>query len=375
MAVRLGVDDQIRSYPLARDAGIGLVNRELFRALPSQIGPKDDVVWYSNLESGSPNRRIRVQPTSWPTQLSSVRVLWQQMSLPFALTRDGVDVLLAMAFVSPLRTSVPSVVVIHDLYFLLDPETYRGGIRTKYLAWMTRRSCRKASRISCQSAATRKDLLKLFPELDETRVSSCHPGFDADAWQADLRSLSADRGDRKKPFVLFTGTVEPKKNVGFLVALFDDCEWLRQTLDLVVVGKPGWGGEAIEEKMGMRPWIRRLGYLDQRELLVLYRDASCLVFPSLCEGFGYPVVEAMASGLPVLASDRGSLPEVCGDAALVLPLDPHSWLEAIRAVVQNENETQALREAGLLRAREFTWDRYASHLWECARQVYDEDRP
>lgn len=368
--MRLAVDDQISSFALAREAGIGHVNRELFDRLAGCSRETDDVIWYANVRSKGAAPGLRLRRTVWPTGSSVVRVAWQQLALPFLLRWDRADVLLATAFVTPVLSFVPSVLIVHDLHFLKRPKDYRGGVRARYLAWMTRLSCRRAGRIVCSSEATRRDLLELVPGLFDSRVSVCHLGFDAQGWEAELARIPPGSA-RRRPFVLFTGTVEPKKNVSFLLDLFEGDEWLRQTFDLLVVGRSGWGSEGLERRMEDSPWVVRPGFLGREELLAAYRDASCLALPSLGEGFGYPVLEAMASGCPVLASDRGSLPEVCCDAARVLPLDEHVWLDAVRAVHQNGPEMMALLEAGRRRAREFPWARYAGHLWERARQVHD----
>jgi glycosyltransferase involved in cell wall biosynthesis len=224
------------------------------------------------------------------------------------------------------------------------------------------------------SQRTASDAVRLLG-VDPARMRVIHnaadPRFGPRPFE-DLHELAARRGfDPRRPYALFVGTLEPRKNVP---VLFEAMAAVRRhlDLDLVLVGGRGWLDAPIQTayaRSGLGNAARFLGWLDQADLAVLYSHARVFVLPSLYEGFGLPVLEAMACGAPVVCSNAGPLPEVAGHAAiLVPPNEPRAWADAIGRVVSDARLAADLRARGEQRVRAFSWDR-AAHA---TREVYRE---
>jgi glycosyltransferase involved in cell wall biosynthesis len=226
------------------------------------------------------------------------------------------------------------------------------------------------------SQRTASDAIRLLG-VDPARIKVVHeaaaPGFSPRSTgdlEAVANRLRLDVG-RDRPYLLFVGTLEPRKN---LPLLFEALSLLRRHVDvqLLVVGARGWLDEPIfaaHARSGVGDAARFLGSLDEDDLAVLYSHAGVFVLPSLNEGFGLPVLEAMACGAPVVCSNAGPLPEVAGDAAVLLPPeDANAWATAIFDVLEDPPLSEALRQKGFARASAFSWDRAAY----ATRDVYHE---
>ncbi len=282
------------------------------------------------------------------------------------------SVLHSLDHVAPKWGPWRSVVTLHDLAFLLYPGTHTSASRAYYAA--TGESVRRAQRVIAVSQRTASDAVRLLG-VDPARVRVVHeaagPAFTPRPYEA-LPPLAARLGfPIDKPYVVFVGTLEPRKNVPVLLDAFAR---VRDHLDahLVLVGARGWLDEPIfaaHARSGLADAAHFVGWIDEHDLAVLYSHAGVLVLPSLYEGFGLPVLEAMACGAPVVCSNAGPLPEVAGDAAVMLePADPSAWAQAIRAVLTNPRRAQDLRARGLRRAAQFSWHATA----EATRDVYRE---
>jgi glycosyltransferase involved in cell wall biosynthesis len=270
-----------------------------------------------------------------------VRDLWWY---PHGLPREarGVDVLHCPTFRGPVRSSVPVVVTVHDLAVLRHPGTFNQWTR-RYSRFAVPRVARAARCVIAVSEFTRGEVVELLgvpPERIRVIPNGVEPLFTPDGPKAE--------GD----YVLAVGTLEPRKN------LREAQEAARRFgAPLRVVGAKGWGGVQVDG------W---LGRVSDEELAALYRGARCLVYPSLYEGFGIPVLEAMACGTPVVTSAGGATEEVAGGAAvLVDPRDPSAIAAGIEEAVERRDD---LVRMGLDRAREFTWARVAA----ATRSVYEE---
>jgi glycosyltransferase involved in cell wall biosynthesis len=264
-----------------------------------------------------------------------------------------------------------SVVTLHDLAFLLYPATHTAASRAYYAA--SGESVRHAERVIAVSQRTASDAVRLLG-VDPARMrvvpEAAAPGFgprDDIAFQAVASRLSLD----PRPYALFVGTLEPRKNVPLLLEAFTR---VRQEVDaqLLLVGGRGWLDAPIFEahaRSGLGDAVQFLGSLEQNELATLYSHASVFVLPSLYEGFGLPVLEAMACGAPVVCSNAGPLPEVAGNAAVLLPPDdPTPWADAMLRLLTDARLANAMREQGFLRATMYSWDRAAL----ATREVYRE---
>jgi glycosyltransferase involved in cell wall biosynthesis len=265
-----------------------------------------------------------------------------------------------------------SVVTLHDLAFMLYPSTHTAASRAYYAA--TGESVRRAARVIAVSQRTASDAVRLLG-VDPARVRVVHeaaaPGFAPRPWPAwlELAQRLGLAPDRR--YLLFVGTLEPRKNIPLLLDAF---ALIRRELDvqLLIVGGRGWLDEPIfaaHARSGVGDAARFLGSLSEDDLAVLYSHAAAFVLPSLYEGFGLPVLEAMACGAPVVVSNAGPLPEVAGDAAVLLaPRDPTTWARAVLDLLQAPGLAESLRQRGFRRAARFSWARAAA----LTREVYRE---
>lgn len=298
----------------------------------------------------------------------------ERWTLPLELSvRKPLPALLhSVDHVAPAWRAWRSVVTLHDLAFLISPETHTAASRAYYAA--TGASVRSAERVIAVSQRTASDAIRLLG-VDPARIRVVHEAaaptygprtaaqFDQVAQRLQL--------DKARPYALFVGTLEPRKNLPLLLEAFGLLQ-RRVDAQLFIVGARGWLDEPIfvaHARSGLGDAARFLGKLAEDELAVLYSHASVFVLPSLYEGFGLPVLEAMACGAPVVSSNAGPLPEVAGDAAMLLsPEDPGAWANALYQVLSDTRLANALREKGFARARQFSWER-AAHA---TREVYRE---
>ena len=267
---------------------------------------------------------------------------WYPVGLP--LRARGVDVLHCPTYRAPLRAAVPVVVTVHDLAVLRHPEAFRRWSRT-YGALTVRRVIRAAARVIAVSEFTKREVVELagVPE-ERVRVVPNAVGV----------PFSPEGPRAEGDYVLAVGTLEPRKN---LPRLADAAG--RLGVELRVVGARGWGDVDVA---GVR-WV---GEVDDETLAGLYRGALCVAYPSLYEGFGIPVLEAMASGAAVVTSERSAMAEVAdGAAVLVDPRDPDAIATGIERAIE---EREALGARGLERARGYTWEAAA----EATVRVYEE---
>lgn len=301
-----------------------------------------------------------------PTQRPPARILWEQFIQPLALRRAGVDMLHALAFVAPLAAPCPFVVTVYDLSFMRYPEAFRPFNRW-YLREFTARSVRRARAIIAISESTRQDVINWLGAPPE-RVHTVYCGVDAAFRPLPAAEVAAFKAARHLPdtFVLFLGTLEPRKNVDGLIRAYA-C-WRDQEPNappLVIAGGKGWYYSHIfnlVESLNLTERVRFTDYVPQHDLPLWYNAASLFVYPSHFEGFGLPVLEAMACGTPVITSTVSSLPEVTGNsgaARLVSPADTDALAAAMREVMADSDLRTVMSQQALIRAAYFSWDKTA----------------
>jgi len=260
----------------------------------------------------------------------------------------------------PIRFS-RTVLTFHDLVPLVHPETSTAEIIASFNRCVGR--LRHVDALITVSEFTKNEMIGKLG-ISPDKITVCYHGVDPSFFVTEVREEVVRKYSGGSPYILFVGTLEPRKNVESLLEAYRaiDVPGLR----ILLVGKEGWGIRRIREKvreLGLDERVSFLGYVPEDDLPSLYRGAEVFVYPSLYEGFGIPVLEAMAAGAPVITSRVASLPEVTSDAAiLVSPMDIHGIAEAIRGILKNRSLREALGAKGPRRARTFTWDR-------CARDV------
>jgi glycosyltransferase involved in cell wall biosynthesis len=299
-----------------------------------------------------------VRPSRLPTINPRVRIPWEQLLAPALLRLNRASVFHGVLNVAPLFCPVPSVITIHDLAFLSFPQTFRRLNRT-YLTWATRVSARRASRILAVSEATKQEIVRLLgvsPEKIVVTYDACDERF-APPDPAALAEFRTRAGLPER-FILFLSTLEPRKNVP---TLLDAYARIASSTDapLIIGGGKGWLYDEIfakAEALNLGNRVRFVGYIEHAEQPLWYAAATAFVLPSLYEGFGMPLLEAMACGTPVVSSTSSSLPEVVGDAGLMVPATDADALGTALLRLLNDAELRAeLRERGLRQAQRFSW--------------------
>jgi alpha-1,3-rhamnosyl/mannosyltransferase len=264
---------------------------------------------------------------------------------------------------------------LHDLSFVHYPET-QPKERLKHLDRYLPHTLARAAYIITDSEEVRREAIGHFG-LDATRVTAIHLGVDpifAPREEAACRAVLASRGLRYGGYVLSVGTLEPRKNLVAAIRAFEALpERIRGGTSLVIAGQRGWLSGDIERLIRsgeVAGWLRFLGFVPQEELPVIYAGARLFVYPSRYEGFGLPVVEALASGVPVITSSVSCLPEIAGDAAdLVHPDDIDGLRNSMNRLLEDEGHRVELRARGIQRAKRFSWQRCAEETVAIYRRV------
>jgi glycosyltransferase involved in cell wall biosynthesis len=317
---------------------------------------------------------LALERSSWPTHRASVRAVWEQVVQPQVLRRIGADLVHAPVFVAPLVASCPSVITIHDLSFLRFPELFRSANRL-YLTTMTRMSARRARRVIAVSRHAARESVELLG-VEPSRIEVVYHGVDPAFRPLPTEQVEAFRQRLGLParFALFVGTLEPRKNLSRLIEAFARIP--DSGARLIIAGGKGWLYDGLfchVERLGLQDRVSFVGYVPQDHLPLWYGAATVFVYPSLYEGFGLPVLEAQACGVPVLTSSVSSLPEAAGDASLLLdPYDVEALAANIHRLLHDRPLRERLREKGLVHAGQFSWVRTARETAEVYRRVIAE---
>ncbi len=293
--------------------------------------------------------------------------LWTHLRLSYELlTRPRPDVLFVPAHVLPLAHPLPSVVTVHDLGYRYFPGAHPARQRW-YLDWSTRFSARAATHVLADSAATQRDLTRFYGVPGE-KITVVYPGRDERLGRVDPAPVRA-RYDLAANYLLHVGTLQPRKNLSRLIEAAASLRAQWPGLQLVLAGQPGWqAGRILAQAQAHAEFVRLLDYVPDDDLAGLYSGARAFVFPSLYEGFGFPVLEAMACGTPVVCANTSSLPEVAGDAALLVdPQDTPALAGAIGRLLADALLCESLAARGLEQVQKFSWARAARETL----QVFD----
>jgi glycosyltransferase involved in cell wall biosynthesis len=302
----------------------------------------------------------RVLPAPAAAAHRPARLAWEQTGLPMLAQQVGAEVLHSPFYTCPLRIGCPVTVTVHDATFFTEPEHYDKSRRTFFRSAI-KTSMRRAARVIVPSKATRDELIRLL-EADPTRIDVAYHGVDAAAFhvpsEEEKARVRARLGLGGTGYVAFLGVKEPRKNVpslirGWVLAVKDR----PQPPALVIAGGTGHDDEIDQAVSAVPAHLRLLrpGYLRYGDLPGFLGGALVAAYPSFGEGFGLPILEAMACGAPVLTTPRLSLPEVGGDAVAYTGFTPEEIAHDLAALLDDESRRAGLAAAGIRRAREFTW--------------------
>lgn len=308
-----------------------------------------------------------------------VRLLWQQAGLPRLARAVAADVVHCPHYTMPLVADRPVVVTLHDATFFSDPEVHLPYKAVVFRA-ATRRAVRAATRCIVPSEATRREVARWAGPV-RVPVDVIPHGVDTAIFHppsADERAaLAAGLGVREGRYLAFLGTLEPRKNVPALIrGWLDACRDLAEPPELVLAGARGWDEEVDRARLAVPPGLRviRAGYLPVDQLRALLGGAALVVFPSHGEGFGLPVLEAMACGAAVLTTPRLALPEVGGDAVAYCGTEAAEIAAAIRALLADPHRRATLAAAAARRAETFSWRAAARAHLACYQRARRKTR-
>ncbi|CAG0934784.1 mannosyl-N-acetyl-alpha-D-glucosaminyl-diphospho-ditrans,octacis-undecaprenol 3-alpha-mannosyltransferase / alpha-1,3-rhamnosyltransferase [Thermoflexales bacterium] len=370
--ILIGIDAS-RSVAL-QPTGTELYSRYLIEALRSRAPDRFFFRLYFNQP---PKSAISHQPSAISRQPSAVRIipfprLWTHLRLSVEMLVHRPDLLFVPAHVLPIIHPRRSVVTVHDLGYLYFPEAHPPRQRW-YLDRSTRWHARTAAHLLTDSAATQRDLVEKYHAAPD-KITVAYPGLDPSLKRVDdpaelarVRSKYHIDGD----YLLYLGTIQPRKNLQRLIEAFSQLP--TASGQLLLAGKPGWYSEQLLQQAHDR--IKFIGYVDAADKNALLSGATAFVFPSLYEGFGFPVLEALACGVPVLCSNTSSLPEVAGDTAvLVNPLDVDDIARGLHDITTNEDLRHTLIERGYPQAQKFTWQACANVVLKVFEEVLEPER-
>ncbi len=373
--MHIGIDAQLLSGEESyRAAGVSNYSRrlliELGRLAEERAVDHRFTAFINAAEFACPGVELAV--SGLPLHRPPVRILWEQTLLRRELKRREIDLLHGLVNVLPLGGPARGVVTVHDLSFVRMPEKLPAAKRL-YLQRFSRASVDRAAQIIAVSRQTADDLIRYFDAPAE-KITVIHNGVGQEFTPGDPAACAEFRRAKGLPdrFLLYVGTLEPRKNLPLLIRAYARWVETSRTADdvtLVLVGAKGWFYDEIfqlVQELALEDRVRFPGYAPDAELPSWYQAATGFVYPSLMEGFGLPLLEAMACGAPVLCSAALSLQEVAGDAALTVPLSDETKSEAIAALVDGLERLmndaglrQALRQRGLARAARFSWRKTA----------------
>ncbi len=366
--MHIAIDARLVSYTLG---GISQYTMRLVNALAALPSEDEILVLESQRANGE---------AAWPETVRRARLVtpphnrFEQFTLPMELLRVPADVLHSPDFIPPFRRRCRSVITIHDLAFMRFPHLLTAESSRYY--GQVGRAVRSADRVIAVSQSTRQDILDLL-DVDPERITVVYSAAAPEYRPLDPEEQRERRARLGLPeeFILFVGTLEPRKNLPTLLEAMPRL-WREQRVPLVVVGGKGWLYERVYMTLDRlrltEEQVQLVGAVPSRDLADYYGCATCLVMPSLYEGFGLPALEAMACGTPVVVSNVSSLPEIVSDTGLLVdPEDVDALADALGKLLSDQDLRGKLGGLGLQRASTFSWNRTARETREVYRQAVE----
>jgi len=373
--MQFGIDASRATKP--QPTGTEYYSAEIIKAL-AELNTKHEFILYSPVE---PTGELAALPNNFRWKVIPFPRLWSQvrLSAEFLSRRPLSEVVFEPAHTVPLFHPRGMVTTIHDLGFFRFPELYTS-LERYYHGYSFRFSTKHSAHIIAVSEATKKDILHFAPKTPPEKITVIHHGYHNKVYKPALKPLKKIAvGYRmiEAPYFFFVGRIEEKKNISRTLTAFEQFNRRHPQYSLVLAGKPGYGYERFRSQIMEYPFAIRsriyfLGYASEEHVALLMQHAAAFVFPSLFEGFGMPLLEAMAAHTPVICSDTTSLPEVAGDAALqVGPRDTKALVHAFGEVVKPEVRNKLVK-LGEKRVKQFSWRKAAKETLAVLESVATE---
>lgn len=363
--MRIGVD----ARTFFQRTGVGRTTRHLLSQLAASDTQNEYVVFISNHHRAdefpfkTANTQVVVSRADWMSGPAEMTALASE-ALRYRLD------LMYFLFQLPSRFPVPFIIKVYDIIPLLFPEWHVSSIVELFRRQLAP-SCRAASAIITPSLNTARDI-ENFVAADYSKVHVVPEAVELVPEFGGIARFQNPNSEVRNRFALFVGTLEPRKNVQLLLRLWQKYAGDLAQLRLVIAGKEGWDLEACRQVKAGIPGVDYLGFVTDSELADLYAKATCLVYPSLYEGFGMPIVEAMAAKCPVITTPCGSLAEVARNAAIVLdPNDEAGWVEALSRLASDPECRRSYVNRGLSHAAQFTVERHVEGTLRVLERMFD----
>lgn len=331
---------------------------------------------FSILFKDPPKEDLPEQTNKWKYFQIGPSFLWSQIAFPYYLiTHRKYDAVFSPTHYGPRLTPIPSIISIMDLSYIYYPELFKKQDLYKLTNW-TSYSVKQASFILTISEFTKKDIIKNY-QVNEDKIIVTYPGYNSKIYNINYANSEVEAIKNKyslNKYLIFVGTIQPRKNITKLVEAYKILISKHENLKLVIVGKKGWLFELVFNILA--PYIKDkkvfyLDYLPDKEIVLLYQGALAFVLPSLYEGFGLTVIEAMASGCPIAVSNVSSLPEIAGENAFYF--DPNQVLDIVQKIDSILSLTTSQRadviRKGIIKASQYSWDKCARKTIEVIEKV------
>ncbi|MDD5566797.1 MAG: glycosyltransferase family 1 protein [Patescibacteria group bacterium] len=375
--MRIGIDCRTILNPKTGErAGVGHYSYYLVKNLLA-LDKKNEYVLFFDYRFKDPRefqqRNVKIRYFPFSQYKKFLPFSYSHMLITAFLNREKLDIFHSPANVIPYTYSRPSIVTVHDLAIYRHPEWFPRGQKFS-VSILVPHSLQRARRIIGVSQATKNDIVKIF-KIPEGKIKVIHEGMKLEKCPGDAKGLGKKYG-LPGQYLLYVGTLEPRKNLVRLVSAYHNLIARQKHLvkyKLVLAGHRGWQSDLIFKKikeLGLTNQVAYLNYIPHLDKLALIKNATAFVFPTLYEGFGLPVLEAMCLGTPVITSNVASIPEVAGQAAfLINPRNERELTEAMRKVLNSDSLRQRMSSAGLVQAKKFSWHKCA----EETLKVYAEE--
>jgi len=356
--MKIGVDARILERPMT---GVGRYLSNLLKHLP-EIDSENEYILLSyrplqvSIKGIKNIGTLSVAPKGILQKL--VSPFWLNCILPSVLKREKIDIFFSPNNILPIRkTNTKNIVTIHDVFQLIDPK-FHSPIYRSYVSFVMNQSIKSADLVLTISESSKRDIVRLL-HVPEEKVVVTYLAADERFMPRMISPIDHAHYSKKynfpEKFILYVGVIEKRKNIDGIIRIADE---LRNKTDvsIVLVGRPGYGGNELIEEIKKRKNMHYIGFADDDDLPYLYNLAEIFLFPSHYEGFGLPPLEAMQSGVPVVASNTSSLPEVIGDAGILLdPKESKLFAKAIISIINDENKRQLMINRGVLQAKKFDY--------------------